>query len=124
MSVVEKSPTLLCFKDIRQNNYHAKTTKENGMEYFCITSYLYDQKHILEKMERLPNGLYIRTIHSIEANYVTGQNLVVSSTYLLWYDYLGHPGQDRMCRILKSSHEHPFLVRTLCIATQFAMHAR
>ena len=33
--------TLLSFKDIHKNNYHAETTEENGMEYLCITSYLY-----------------------------------------------------------------------------------
>ena len=67
---------LLSFKDIQENNYHTETTKENGMEYLCITFHLYGQKRILETVERLLNGLYISTIRSIEANHVTDQKLV------------------------------------------------
>ncbi|KAM1696926.1 hypothetical protein ACFX13_031798 [Malus domestica] len=31
--------TLLSFKDIRDNNYHAETHIENEVEFLCITSY-------------------------------------------------------------------------------------
>ncbi|KAM1902232.1 hypothetical protein ACFX14_030964 [Malus domestica] len=31
--------TLLSFKDIRDNNYHAETHVENEVEFLCITSY-------------------------------------------------------------------------------------
>ena len=31
--------TLLSFKDIRDNNYHAKTHVENRVEFMCITFY-------------------------------------------------------------------------------------
>ncbi|KAM1432931.1 hypothetical protein ACFXTO_015417 [Malus domestica] len=34
--------TLLSFRDIRDNNYHAKTYVENGVEFLCITFYEYD----------------------------------------------------------------------------------
>ncbi|KAM1748379.1 hypothetical protein FF1_009305 [Malus domestica] len=34
---------LLSFKDIRDNNYHAKTHVENIVEFLCITSYEYGQ---------------------------------------------------------------------------------
>ena len=103
----------LSIKDICENNYHDKIIEENGMECLCITSYLYSLKRILEKMERLPNGLYITTIRSMEANYFTGQKLVDSSTYLLWHDHLGHPGQDTMRRILKLLHRHPLSSKDL-----------
>ena len=33
--------TLLSFKDIGDNNYHAKTHVENRVEFMCITSYEY-----------------------------------------------------------------------------------
>ena len=49
------------------------------MEYLFLTSYLYIQKHILEKIEQLPNGLYITIIRSIEANHVTSHKLVDSA---------------------------------------------
>ena len=97
---------LLSFKDIRENNYHAKTTKENGMVYLCITSYLSGHKHILKKMECHSYGLHIIAIRSIEANYITGQKLMDSSTYLLWHNHLEHAGLDMMRSILKSSHGH------------------
>ncbi|KAM1635118.1 hypothetical protein ACFXTN_011978 [Malus domestica] len=32
---------LLSFKDIKDNNYHAETHEENGVEFLCITSYEY-----------------------------------------------------------------------------------
>ena len=98
---------LQSFKDICENNCHVETAEENKMGYLYITSYLYNHKHILEKIEHLPNGLYITTISSIEANHVTGQNLVRSSTYFLCHDLLGHPSQDMMLCILKSSYGHP-----------------
>ena len=50
--------TLLSLKDIRDNNYHAETYVENEVEFLCIISYEYGQKHILEKMKRIPSGLY------------------------------------------------------------------
>ena len=54
--------TLLSFRDIWDNKYHLETTEDNGFEFLCITSYEYGQKHIHEKLERLPTGLYITTI--------------------------------------------------------------
>ena len=98
--------TLLSFRDIRDNKYHLETTDDNGSEFLCITSYEYGQKHIHEKLERLPSGLYITTIRSIEAHNVAGPMLEFQNTLLLWHDRLGHPGCDMMARILKSSHMH------------------
>ena len=57
--------TLLSFRDIRDNKYHLETTEDHGSEFLCITSYEYGQKHIDEKLERLPSELYIITIHGI-----------------------------------------------------------
>lgn len=64
--------TLLSFKDIQDNNYHAKIFEENEAEFLCITSYEYDHKRILEKNERLLNGLHITTIQSIKNHYLAG----------------------------------------------------
>ena len=50
--------TLLSFRDILDNQYHIETTKENGSEFLCITSYEYGQKRIHEKLERFSRGLY------------------------------------------------------------------
>ncbi|KAM2667964.1 hypothetical protein EV2_019590 [Malus domestica] len=99
--------TLLSFKDIRDNNYHAETHIENIVEFLCITSYEYGQKHILEKMERIPSGLYTTTIRLIECHYVAGLTTRTAHEITLWHDRLGHPGPIAMHRILKSSHGHP-----------------
>ncbi|KAM0955797.1 hypothetical protein TB2_023719 [Malus domestica] len=98
--------TLLSFRDIRDNKYHLKTTKDHGSEFLCITLYEYGQKHIHEKLERLPSGLYITTIRSIEAHSMVSPMPAFQDTLLLWHDRLGHPGRDMMRRILKSSHGH------------------
>ncbi|CAN6576969.1 unnamed protein product [Malus baccata var. baccata] len=97
---------LLSFRDIRDNKYHLQTIEDHGSEFFCITSYEYDQKHIHEKLERLLNGLYITTIRGIEAYSVADPMPEFPDTLLFWHDRLGHPGCDMMLRILKSSHGH------------------
>ncbi|KAM1760399.1 hypothetical protein ACFX12_003275 [Malus domestica] len=97
---------LLSFRDIQDNHYHIETTEDNGSEFLCITSYEYGQKLIHENFERLPSGLYITTIRGIEAHSVANPMPEFQDTLLLWYDHLGYPGCDIMCRILKSSHGH------------------
>ncbi|KAM2161647.1 hypothetical protein PS2_044208 [Malus domestica] len=98
--------TLLSFTDIRDNQYHLETTEDHGSEFLCITSYVYGQKHIHEKLERLPSGLYITTIRDIEAHSVAGLMPEFPDTLFLWHDRLRRPGRDMMCRILKYSHGH------------------
>ncbi|KAM1456620.1 hypothetical protein ACFX13_034735 [Malus domestica] len=98
--------TLVSFRDIRDNQYHLETTEDHGSKFLCITSYKYGQKHIHEKLERLPSGLYITTIRGIEAHNVAGLMPEFQDTLLLWHDRLGHPGCDMMRHILKSSHRH------------------
>ncbi|KAM1380873.1 hypothetical protein ACFX2I_022552 [Malus domestica] len=69
---------LLSFKDIRDNNYYVETHIENGVEFLCITSYEYDQKHILEKMKCISSGLYTMTIRPIECHYVAGPTIGIA----------------------------------------------
>ncbi|KAM2157179.1 hypothetical protein ACFX1R_042781 [Malus domestica] len=95
--------TLLSFKDIRDNNYHAEIHVENEVEFLCITSYEYGLKRILEKMKRILSGLYTTTIHPIENHYVVGPTTGTAHEITLWHDRLGHPGRIAR-RILKSSH--------------------
>ncbi|KAM2624675.1 hypothetical protein TB1_031629 [Malus domestica] len=97
---------LLSSRDIRDNQFHVETTKENGSEFLCITSYEYGYKHIHKKLERFPSGLYIITIHDIKSHHVASFVPGFQSTLLLWTDHMRHPGRDMMCRILKSSHGH------------------
>lgn len=41
--------TLLRFRDIRENNYHAETTEENCLEYLCINSYEYPRSIFMRR---------------------------------------------------------------------------
>ena len=75
--------TLLSFRDIRDNQYHIETTKDNGSEFLCIISYKYGQKCIHEKLERLPSRLYITIIRGIEAHHVVGPMPEFQDTLLL-----------------------------------------
>ena len=84
--------TLLSFKEIRDNSYHAETHVENGVEFLCITSYKYGQKRILDKIERIPSGLYTTTICPIECHYVAGPTTGIAHEISLWHDRFGHPG--------------------------------
>ncbi|KAM2731492.1 hypothetical protein EV2_035147 [Malus domestica] len=99
--------TLLIFKDIRDNNYHAETHVKHKVEFLCITSYEYGQKRILEKMKRISSGLYTTTIHPIEYHYVANPTTRTAHEITFWHDRLGHPGRIVMRRILKSSHGQP-----------------
>ncbi|KAM1763928.1 hypothetical protein ACFX11_003226 [Malus domestica] len=104
--------TLLSFKDIRDNNYHAEIHVENRVKFLCTTSYEYGQKCILEKLEHIPSDLYTMTICPIECHYVADPTIGTAHEITLWHDRLGHPGRIAMRRILKSSHGHP-LTRSL-----------
>ena len=98
--------TLLSFKDIRDNNYPTETYVESRVEFLCITSYEYGQKHILEKIECIPSGLYTTTICPTKSHYVARPTFGTAHEITLWHDRLGYPG--RIARsILKSSHGHP-----------------
>ena len=78
--------TLLSFKDIRANGYHAETHEENGKEFLCITSNDCGRKRILEKFMCISSGLYATTIRVIESNNVIRDNLFDSDIYWLWHD--------------------------------------
>ena len=99
--------TLLSFKDIRENQYHIETAHENGVEFLYITSTQYGQKRILEKLRSLSSGLYVTTIQLIESNLIIRRAPIDESTYMLWHDRLGHPGQNTMIRTMNASHGHP-----------------
>ncbi|KAM2273927.1 hypothetical protein ACFX1S_043797 [Malus domestica] len=97
---------LLSFKGIRDNQYHVETTEDNGSKFLYITSYKYGQKHIHEKLERLPIGFYITTIRGKESHHMVGHVPGFQNTLLLWHNRMGHPECDMMHCILKSSHGH------------------
>ena len=50
---------LLSFKDIFRNGYHIETMNDDSNEYLLITSIIYGEKHILEKLPSYSCG-YIK----------------------------------------------------------------
>ena len=57
----------LSFKDICQNGYHIETMNDDSNEYLLITSIIYGEKHILEKLLSFSCGLYQTIIRPIES---------------------------------------------------------
>ena len=64
---------LLSFKDIRKNGYHIETMNEDNVEYLYITSIIFGQKLIMEKLSTFSSGLYHTTIKPIESYVVVNQ---------------------------------------------------
>ena len=57
---------LLSFKDIRRNGYHIETMNDDSNEYLLITSIIFKEKHILEKLPSCSYGLYQTIIRLIK----------------------------------------------------------
>ena len=115
--------TLLSFKDIRANRYHAKMHDENGKEFFCITSNNCERKRILEKFMCLSNRLYATTIQAIESNNVIRDDLLDSDTYWLWHDRLDHLSRvlhNRLWLETQIQHKYSFVIED---PSEYAMAA-
>ena len=57
----------LSFKDICRNGYHIETMNDDSNEYLLITSIIFGEKHILEKLPCYSCGLYQTIIKPIES---------------------------------------------------------
>ena len=64
---------LLSFKDICRNGYHIKTMNDDSNEYLLITSIIYGEKHILEKLPSYSCGLYQTIIRPMKSYVVMNQ---------------------------------------------------
>jgi peptide/histidine transporter 3/4 len=58
--------TLLSFKDIRANGFHAETEIEHGTEYLLITKFDGYQKRVVERLPSSPSGSYYTYIKPTE----------------------------------------------------------
>ena len=87
---------LLNFKDIRRNWYHIETMNEDNVEYLYITSIIFGQKLIMEKLLGFSSGLYRTTIKPIESYVVVNQKFNDPKILVIWHDRLGHPGSSMM----------------------------
>ena len=58
---------LLSFKDICKNGYHIETMNEDNVKYLYITSIIFGQKLIMEKLRTFSSRLNHTTIKPIES---------------------------------------------------------
>ena len=101
----ESTRTLLSFRDIRANGFHAETDDENG-ECLLITKRDASGKHVIERLPSFDTGLYYTKIVAPPV-YTTLKTVFRSSKlFCLWHDRLGHPGLRMMRNIINNSHGH------------------
>ena len=56
----------LNFKDIRRNGYHIETMNEGNTKCLCITSIVYGENLIMEKLSTISSRLYHTNIKSLD----------------------------------------------------------
>ena len=98
---------LLRLKDIRKNGYHIETMNEGNKECLYITSIIYGEKIVAEKLPTFSSGLYHMTIKPIKSYAIMNQKFNDLKIFSLWHNRLGHPGSSMMRRIIEQSHGHP-----------------
>ena len=98
--------TLLSFKDIRANGFHAETEIEQGTEYMLITKFDGYRKQVVERLPSSPSGLYYTYIKPTEGYVAMKAIFRDSESFRIWHDRLGHPGLSMMRRIIKNSAGH------------------
>ena len=102
----ESTRTLLSFRDIRANGFHAETDDENGKDCLLITKRDAGGKHVIERLPSFDTGLYYTKIVAPPV-YTTLKTVFRSSElFCLWHDRLGHPGLRMMRNIINNSHGH------------------
>ena len=120
----EKSQrNLLSFKDIRKNGYHIETTNEGNVEYLCITTIVSGKKSVLERLPAFCSGLYYTNISSIEAHAIVNQQLTNHSEFIIWHNWLGHPGSIMMRRIIENSSGHSLKNKKILQMNEFSCAA-
>ena len=75
---------LLNFKDICKNGYHIETINEGNTQCLYITSIVYGEKLIVEKLSAFSSGLYHTIIKSIESYLVVNQKFNNLMIFILW----------------------------------------
>ena len=105
--LAKSNRNLLSFNDIRRNEYHIETMNNGSNEYLLITSIIFENKHILEKLSSYSYGLYQTIIKPIESYAIMNQKFYASKTFMIWHEHLGHPGLSMMRRIINNSFGHP-----------------
>ena len=101
----DSTRTLLNFRDVRKNGFHAETHMDNKEEFLLFTKLTGYGKQICEKISSLQTGLYFTYIKPIEhvAYKIIFQDV---DTLWNWHDRLGHPKIGTMKKIIGNSIGH------------------
>ena len=83
---------LLSFKHICKNGYHIETMNEGNKEYLYITSIIFGNDIVAEKLLAFSSGLSHTTIKPIESYDVMNQKFNDPKIFTLWHNRLGRPG--------------------------------
>ena len=111
---------LLGFKYVCRNGYHMETMNENNVEFLYITSIIFGQKLIMEKLLGFSSGLYRTTIKPIESYVVVNQKFNDPKLLVIWHDRLGHPRSSMMHRIIEHSHGHPLKNQKIFLPNEYS----
>ena len=117
----ESRRNLLSFKDVCAHGYHTETIDEDKKKYLYIISCISGQKLVLKKLHVFFFGIYYTIMKSIETNIMIHQNCSYLKIFMLWHDWLGHPGSIMMRWIIETSHGHP--LKNLKIFLPSEIHA-
>ena len=98
---------LFSFKDIRCNDYHTETVRNNGLEYLYIISTVSNGKRILERLSSLSSELYYTHLRVIETYVTINLKFMNPNIFLIWHNRLGHLRSIIMRIIIENSHGHP-----------------
>ena len=75
-------------------------------EYLYIITIVSGKKCVLEKLPALSSRLYYINISMIETHTLLNKKFIDLNTFIIWHDWLGHPGPIMMRKIIENSHGH------------------
>ena len=96
---------------------------DDSNEYLLITSIIFREKHILEKLPSYSYGLYQTIIRPIESYAVMNQKFYDLKTFMIWHERLGHPGLSMMRRIINNYLGHSLKNQKILMPNDFVLPA-
>lgn len=68
--------------------------------------------------------MYNTNIREIEANAIVNQKFNDTNNFIIWHDWLRHPGSIMIQRITENSHGHPLKNQKIFQSNKFSYAAR
>ena len=79
---------------------------EGNVEYLNITKISSEKKYVLEKLLELSYCLYYTSLKKNETYMVVERKFTNHNNFIIWHDWLGHPGSVMMQKIINSWYWH------------------